>query len=71
MFRLSVNPVGFSAVTPVVRTHTPMAEPKKSLSPPVLKKPAIRAALPAAKQPAARQEPAKASADAAGDWESF
>jgi len=71
VFRLSVNPVGFSAVTPVVRTHTPVAEPKKSLSSPVLKKPAIRAALPAAKQPAARREPAKASADAAGDWESF
>ena len=71
VFRLSVNPVGFSAVTPVVRTHTPVAEPKRSLSPPVLKKPAIRAALPAAKQPAARREPAKASADAAGDWESF
>jgi methyl-accepting chemotaxis protein len=63
--------VGFSAVPPVVRMHTTVAESKKSLSPPVLKMAAIRAALPAAKQPAARREPAKASADAAGDWESF
>ena len=33
VFRLSGNPMGFSAVTPVVRTHTPIAAPKKSLPP--------------------------------------
>jgi methyl-accepting chemotaxis protein len=75
VFRLSGNPVGFSAVTPVVRTHTPVAAPKKSLPPAALKKPASRPALPAAQppvaRPAARREPAQASADAAGDWESF
>jgi methyl-accepting chemotaxis protein len=73
VFRLSGNPMGFSAVTPVVRAHTPVVTPKKSLPPPVMKKPASRPALPATPQPAARREPANASAsaDAAGDWESF
>ena len=76
VFRLSSNAVGFSAVTPVVRTHTPVMAPKKSPSPaPVLKKPASRPALPAVKPPAAqtvaRREPTQATADAAGDWESF
>jgi len=75
VFRLSTNAVAFSAVTPVVRTHAPVAAPKKSLPPVAQKKPAARPALPAAKQPAAqpaaRREPAQASADSAGDWESF
>ena len=75
VFRLSGNQVGFSAVTPVVRTHAPVVAPKKSPTPAALKKPASRPALPAVKQPAAqpvaRREPAQASADAAGDWESF
>ena len=75
VFRLSTNAVAFSAVTPVVRTHAPVAAPKKSLPPVAQKKPAARPALPAAKQPAAqpaaRREPVQASADSAGDWESF
>ncbi|MES2841936.1 MAG: methyl-accepting chemotaxis protein [Pseudomonadota bacterium] len=75
VFRLSTNAVDFSAVTPVVRTHAPVAAPKKSLPPVAQKKPAARPALPAAKQPAAqpaaRREPVQASADSAGDWESF
>jgi methyl-accepting chemotaxis protein len=75
VFRLSGNAVGFSAVTPVVRTSAPVSAPKKVLPPVALKKPAARPALPPAQrstvQPAPRKESKPATADTAGDWESF
>ena len=75
VFRLSSNAVSFSPVTPVLRASAPVAAPRKSLPPVAQKKPAARPALPPVKaptaQPAARREPAQASADTAGDWESF
>ena len=71
VFRLSGNPMGFSAVTPVVRT--PVQAPMRTIAAPVLKRPAARAALPAAKPatktPAVSREPAHA--DGGADWESF
>ena len=73
VFRLSGNPVGFSAATPVARIQTSTIPPKKPLAPPALRKPTARGALPTAKQPAstpaARRE--SAPADAGTDWESF
>ena len=79
VFRLSSNAVGFSAVTPVVRTSAPVSTPasalKKALPPLATKKPAARPALPPTKAPAAqaaaRREPTLASGETAGDWESF
>jgi methyl-accepting chemotaxis protein len=75
VFRLSGNAVGFSAVTPVVRAHAPAAAPQKRLPSLARKTPEARATLPAARQPtdqpAVRREPVKATADLAGDWESF
>ncbi len=73
VFRLSGNAVGFSAVTPVVRTHAPVAAPRKIPTTSALNKPAARTALPAAK-PAARPVAVSQKADqgnGASDWESF
>ena len=75
VFRLSGNQAGFSAVTPLVRNHAPVVAPRKSLAPVASKKPAARPALPPAHRPAvlpvARRAATPATADAAGDWESF
>ncbi len=73
VFRLSGNQVSFSAVTPVARTHAPVAAPRKIPTTSTLKKPAARAALPAAR-PAAHPVAVSQKSDqrnGASDWESF
>ncbi len=66
VFRLSGNQVGFSAVTPSVRTPAPVPAPRKPVAP-TLKRPAARPALPPAQQPSSRT----ATANTSSDWESF
>jgi methyl-accepting chemotaxis protein len=75
VFRLSGKPAGVSAPKPLASTHTPVLTVKKSRPPVALKKPTARPALPPASrptaQPVARRAATPATADAAGDWESF
>ncbi|MES2889990.1 MAG: methyl-accepting chemotaxis protein [Pseudomonadota bacterium] len=70
VFRLDNREVGFSAVSPVVRSEPGKVSCTQASSRPALKKPAARAAaLPASSKPAPHTQPA--TANAAGDWESF